>query len=193
MFIPELLDPNDPIDAASIRSRNELDECIATGGECANTKHKDNIAQSSKSIYCDICHKNIATKTYDVNMFFIENKEYAPPVGKMFRYRKQKVKVPCCHSCLASIERGNTIVSIIVLLAALVTYVCLFSHAVSGILQHIVAFLFTICITGFFGFPIFWVISRLCGESKLYHKSETIRRMESQGWKVGSKPSKCDM
>ena len=31
MLIPELLDPNDPIDAASIRERKEFEEYIATG------------------------------------------------------------------------------------------------------------------------------------------------------------------
>ena len=193
----DLLDPNDPIDAMSIRARQELDEYIATGKSTGEKQKQNEIGLTNDEalkapVYCEICRTRQATETYDVDMFLVVDKEYNPFGGKMFRYRTQKVRVPCCHTCLTRSEKGNTIVSTVFLLSAIFVYLYLFSSVASGVLQHVAAFLFSMCITGFIGFPIFWLISFFCGQSKLYGKSATIKKFKSEGWKIGSKPSKCD-
>ena len=197
MFNVDLLDPNDPIDAVSIRARKELDEYIATG-KCTDEHHKKAVAIETDNevhktpVCCEICGKRNATETYEVDMFLVVDKAHNPFGGKMFRYRTQKVRVPCCHTCQKGVEKGNAVVSIVFLLSTTFVYWYLFSNVASGVLQHIAAFLFSLCITGFFGFPVLWIISMFCGQSKLYGKSETIRKLKSQGWKIGTKPCKCD-
>ena len=151
MFIPELLEPDDPF----ARTRADLEEYLATG-KCATETHGcDNSQTAPTTKRCEICGTKEATETYDIDMYYIEKKEYVPPFGKKFKYRTQKVKVPCCASCIKSIGRGNVVVSIVVLLSATLAYLFLFSHVASSVLQHIVAFVFVCCITGFLGLPIF--------------------------------------
>lgn len=159
---------------------------------CRRTSDRSTQEPETDFSVCEICGSG-ATDTYAVDMFRVIDKGYAPPFGKSFKYQKKRVRVPCCSSCLRSIARGNAAVSLAILLIGMGVYVFAFkSIGLQSVLQHIVAFLFSLLLTGFFGFPLFWFISWLCGENRLCRKSKTIKTLKGQGWKIGKKPGKSD-